>query len=222
MDHEKTQQQLGLDALVEVPRVQQSGKPLSETEKREAARKEKNRKQRERMARDPELRARAYEKQREWTIRNRDKSRATQARYRAKPGFKEKNAAKSRNFRAKNKEKMREYARIQRLKPSHIIARRKSHIKRKAAIRGATISPQSIDQFVALVKSKKRVRCYYCKKLSPTSTIHFDHIIAVSRGGHHSVENLCVACPECNVRKSNHSIDQWNKISTNKQPVLPI
>jgi 5-methylcytosine-specific restriction endonuclease McrA len=243
MQNEKTQPQLGLEELVEASLVQQSERQPSETERREVARERQSRINKEQYLKH---KARRLEKQRQdrrakgipprhfttkkyrleyqkaWVENNRDKTRARDARYRAKPGFKAKNAAKSRRWRAKNKEKMREYNRLQRQKPANQIARRKSHIKRRAAIMGATIKPDSIGDFIALVKSKRTIRCYYCKRRTPTSDVHFDHIVPVSKGGLHSVGNLCTACPKCNVRKSNHSIESWNKISTNNQTVLPI
>lgn len=45
-------------------------------------------------------------------------------------------------------------------------------------------------------------RCYWChqKVKSPTQ----DHVIPLSRGGHHVKENIVPACRPCNSRKHNH------------------
>lgn len=46
--------------------------------------------------------------------------------------------------------------------------------------------------------------CQYCGNKAPNVQITIDHIIPVSKGGSHSVENLTVACFECNRGKSNN------------------
>lgn len=53
-----------------------------------------------------------------------------------------------------------------------------------------------------LIKSKECVECYWCHKIVPVSEIEFDHIIPVSKGGRHVLENMCAACRPCNRRKS--------------------
>jgi hypothetical protein len=35
------------------------------------------------------------------------------------------------------------------------------------------------------------------------ATFHVEHIIPVSEGGSDDLENLCLACPSCNLQKSN-------------------
>lgn len=73
--------------------------------------------------------------------------------------------------------------------------------KRRATILGATVNPKSIKIFILGVKSKRFATCYYCERKVPTTRIAFDHILALSKGGSNSVENLCVSCSDCNQTK---------------------
>lgn len=43
--------------------------------------------------------------------------------------------------------------------------------------------------------------CYLCGKLCGPKEIHLDHVVPLSRGGHHSAANLRVSCPHCNLSK---------------------
>lgn len=61
--------------------------------------------------------------------------------------------------------------------------------------------------------------CYYCSKKVSTKSIHFDHIIPLSKGGPHSVDNLCVSCAECNMQKHDNPIEKWVKFG---QQILAI
>jgi 5-methylcytosine-specific restriction endonuclease McrA len=44
-------------------------------------------------------------------------------------------------------------------------------------------------------------RCYYCKRRGRKRDFHIDHKTPLSRGGSHALENLCLACAECNIAK---------------------
>jgi 5-methylcytosine-specific restriction endonuclease McrA len=47
-------------------------------------------------------------------------------------------------------------------------------------------------------------RCEYCRLHQDDAdflTFHVEHIIAEQHGGGDDPENLCVACPECNLAK---------------------
>jgi hypothetical protein len=56
----------------------------------------------------------------------------------------------------------------------------------------------------AIVTWRARGRCEYCH--APQRVIgqpfHFDHWIPLSAGGRTTVENLCYACPHCNLAKA--------------------
>jgi len=84
--------------------------------------------------------------------------------------------------------------------------------KRRALEKGATINLKSIQKWMVEVKSKPFSTCYYCSNSIPSPEIHFDHIIALSKGGSHSVDNLCVSCESCNLSKSAKPIQAWVKM----------
>lgn len=84
--------------------------------------------------------------------------------------------------------------------------------KRNALKRRATINLKSINEFVSSTLSKQNSVCYYCRKIFPSNSIHFDHIIPLSKGGPHSIENLCVACRDCNLAKHAKFISAWVRV----------
>lgn len=73
--------------------------------------------------------------------------------------------------------------------------------KRRALELAAMGNLVSLKEFVRSTKSKRTVVCYYCQKRFSSKKLHFDHIIPLSKGGAHSVDNLCVSCPKCNRSK---------------------
>jgi 5-methylcytosine-specific restriction endonuclease McrA len=81
--------------------------------------------------------------------------------------------------------------------------------KYEALKKAATINLEGIKQWIAQIKSKKSVVCYYCGDRISISRMHIDHIVPLSKGGAHSVENLCVACAPCNHSKSDKPIRTW-------------
>lgn len=53
-------------------------------------------------------------------------------------------------------------------------------------------------------------KCYYCDK--DLGRYHKDHKIPLSRGGSDSKENLCLACPTCNLKKYNRTDKEFSKL----------
>lgn len=78
--------------------------------------------------------------------------------------------------------------------------------RRRLMQKNATVNLALIRKWMLSVKSKTYARCYYCQCRLRTDKIHFDHIIALAKGGLHSVENLCVSCRFCNQSKSDRPI----------------
>jgi 5-methylcytosine-specific restriction endonuclease McrA len=76
------------------------------------------------------------------------------------------------------------------------------HVRRARTVHSAS-NPTAIRDFIKSVKSKPTAICYYCQERVCTKDVHFDHIIPLSKGGPHSVENLCVSCSYCNYSKNN-------------------
>ena len=51
--------------------------------------------------------------------------------------------------------------------------------------------------------------CVYCGQTA--GPFHLDHVVPWSRGGEHSVENLVVSCPSCNLSKKDKTLKEWLK-----------
>lgn len=52
--------------------------------------------------------------------------------------------------------------------------------------------------------------CYLCGRNElANDEIHIDHVIPLSRGGHHVAENVRVACAPCNLRKGAMTEDEY-------------
>jgi hypothetical protein len=61
-------------------------------------------------------------------------------------------------------------------------------------------------------KDGKTTRCYLTGKkidLSDTSSYHFDHVVAVAKGGTNGIDNLGIAIPEANCGKGVLSVDEF-------------
>lgn len=161
---------------------------------------------RQRMRENPELRARY--------------NAAVKARLNANGGVKGKAAkANQRTWRHKNadsiKARHKEYYR--RHYRENYLAYFNATQKRRALERAATVNLLGIRAFVKGVKSKPSAVCYYCQRKVSTAHVHFDHIIALSRGGLHAVENLCVSCSACNMSKGAKPMTEWARTCVPQQ-----
>ena len=58
------------------------------------------------------------------------------------------------------------------------------------------MDPKDLDRVIW----ESRRRCAYCRRHCGRK-FHIDHRIPLSRGGTHRFENLCLACPRCNLQK---------------------
>lgn len=55
--------------------------------------------------------------------------------------------------------------------------------------------------FVRWVRTEPSIPCRWCRADTAPAARHIDHVVPLSRGGADAVDNLCVACPTCNLRK---------------------
>ncbi len=60
-------------------------------------------------------------------------------------------------------------------------------------------------------RAKKSILCFWCRSAFPSRLVHLDHIIPISKGGLHTIENICSSCPRCNVRKHAKDLPVWNR-----------
>lgn len=74
----------------------------------------------------------------------------------------------------------------------------KNRITRRAVKSGApVIIPFSKDEIIA----RDGLNCYICGKLLTEKQATIDHVIPLSRGGHHRAGNARIACEKCNKEK---------------------
>lgn len=52
--------------------------------------------------------------------------------------------------------------------------------------------------------------CFYCQCDLDESGYHIEHKIPLSRGGTNEPNNICLACPKCNLSKGTKTPDEWN------------
>lgn len=68
-------------------------------------------------------------------------------------------------------------------------------------------SSLSTKDFKSWVDSQEKV-CKYCG-VCCQSNYHVDHMHPLSKGGQHSLDNLAIACPTCNLTKSSKPLNVW-------------
>jgi 5-methylcytosine-specific restriction endonuclease McrA len=121
------------------------------------------------------------------------------------------------DYYEQNKEQIKKRAReyYQRNKARYFAA----GIKRRALQIKASGNLKALRYFVKQVQSKAFAFCYYCQTKVRTTEIHFDHMIPLSKGGEHSVDNICVSCATCNLKKHSRSVSEWRRKG---QQLLPI
>jgi 5-methylcytosine-specific restriction endonuclease McrA len=90
--------------------------------------------------------------------------------------------------------------------------------KRRALEKERTVDFESVKQFYQFVKNEVRIRCHYCKTMIAGKDTHIDHIIPLTKGGLHCVDNLCVSCRPCNISKNNRTPEEWR---ASKSTLLP-
>lgn len=71
-------------------------------------------------------------------------------------------------------------------------------------------NPIAIEKWIDSVRSKPFAKCHWCQSLVAGRKVHIDHVIPLSKGGPHTISNLCATCPDCNYSKSARLIKDWS------------
>jgi 5-methylcytosine-specific restriction endonuclease McrA len=80
--------------------------------------------------------------------------------------------------------------------------------KRHARNRGASVLSLTIEEWISVI-NKYDGCCAYCgEKLA---RVDMGHVIPISRGGQHTVENVVPCCGSCNSKKCNKLPDEYQQ-----------
>lgn len=86
----------------------------------------------------------------------------------------------------------------------HINERKPKSAEVKRAARQLRRSPVGSGRFTAAeLRAKGEAqgwRCHWCGA-DCKENYHVDHIQPLSKGGSNRIENICIACPTCNLKK---------------------
>lgn len=83
--------------------------------------------------------------------------------------------------------------------------KRKAYKQQRRARKVAAPLGLPFDEQAQLKRQKGK--CYYCD--CKLDKYHVDHVIPLSRGGSDGAENKVLACPTCNLHKSNKMPHEW-------------
>lgn len=136
------------------------------------------------------------------TERRERKAETDRAWFAARPNYKV-------EYRASNHEKL--LAQEKAWRAANPGLSRKKNAKRLARKGKVTVGDlEAIAEWETKWRSRKTVACHWCGKRVKTSEVHVDHVVPLSKGGPHSVENLCVSCRRCNLSKQATLPEVWN------------
>ena len=79
-----------------------------------------------------------------------------------------------------------------------------SNHRRRAHGKPLTTAGRMVQGMLQQIRDRQHGQCYWCHG-SLTDCPHRDHVWPLSKGGSHGPENICFACPSCNLRKGDKS-----------------
>jgi len=124
----------------------------------------------------------------EWRKANRKKRCEYSSRWRSK------------NYQ-KNKRYNIKYIETWRISPQGIISIAKTRIKREKAYKNI-INDLTLNDWLKIKKAQD-YKCAYCGEKEPEIKLTMDHIIPLSKKGHHTKNNIQGLCCSCNSKKNN-------------------
>ena len=106
-------------------------------------------------------------------------------------------AARNRYY-ANRESHLKECAEWVRKNPEKSRAIKKSYKYRRRAKEKQGVSGKELNNW----ESEQIKACYWCGVKCPNN-YHVDHYYPLTKGGKHELDNLVIACPSCNMTKSN-------------------
>lgn len=146
------------------------------------------------------------ERGKQYRLSNREKVSRSQAEWCSRN--KHKRAASSRRFRRNHPGYYTQYWKDYRIKNREYVA--SLNLKHKIIRRGACIGDSAVGPLIAQWRREPRFECSYCRnEFSTREHLQVDHIIPISRGGKHTVDNVCRACKRCNLSKNSKTPEEF-------------
>jgi len=135
------------------------------------------------------------------------------SRYRTDPAYRSKLITQSKRWGLAHPQKRRDAVRKYALKNPHVFLAK--HHAYRASKKKATVDPAGISEYVKTVRNAPVIHCFYCVWPVPKRKRHIDHKIPLSRGGEHTLENLCCACEHCNCVKGDKTVLEYRMLAPN-------
>lgn len=109
-----------------------------------------------------------------------------------------------RKYRSENPERMQELnAAWHKANP----VKRRVYTERRRTRKLNAEGSHSVSDIQTLYE-KQAGKCFYCGK-DVGDAYHVDHVVPLARGGSNSPDNLVIACPHCNLSKSDKLVSEW-------------
>lgn len=159
----------------------------------------------------------ARERARIYKIEHPENLKASQDKFRATHIEKERERGREYHRRNKDRERPLKKAYADANKTRHQILRRNWHLENREKVKankqrrrarrllaGGSFSGQDVKaQYVA-----QKGLCWWCSE--PLTNYHIDHLVPLARGGSNDASNIVLACPHCNLSKSDKMPWEWN------------
>jgi 5-methylcytosine-specific restriction endonuclease McrA len=89
-------------------------------------------------------------------------------------------------------------------------ARAKFHAASQRANKLGVVIALTLDQWLNVLDRSKGV-CSYCSNFVGVAALGPDHVVPLSRGGRHALENIVAACSACNYSKGARDVESFIK-----------
>lgn len=184
-----------------------------------ASRSEKVKEQKRRLGATPEGKEKSRASYRAYyeSAEGREQIRRQHRAYGATPEGKAKIAA--RRDTPKYKEQRKAYMAAYRVSPEGKAKILAACARRRAIKAGAVVGDmKAIAEWEKTWRTANKVTCHWCGGKFAGKDCQADHVIPLGKDGPHSLDNLCIACEKCNLKKCNKHPAVFN--AELEQPLL--
>lgn len=82
-------------------------------------------------------------------------------------------------------------------------------IRRRLTQLNQALNPEQVYKFRKKLQKAGTFICYYCQRRFAYKHLNIEHVIAIARGGFHSLANVAASCRSCNQSKKAKTFDEW-------------